>query len=192
MNHVASLSVIPLLLASLDPAAGQDQQAKKPVTAITITAPVAEAKLGEPFQLKLSLTNTSDHAITIVDVTHPVDGPVYKKVLLRAMDIQVRDAGGNLVAETEYGKTIHGRSLQSPPPPPPEPANSQPRPGPVAPKGFGTYLAPGKSVSEESDLTREFDLSRPGTYTVQAIGRGHDFATEKSVTSNTVTFTITP
>jgi hypothetical protein len=192
MNYVVGLALVPVLLVYLEPAAAQDRQVNKPVTAVMIDAPASEARLGMPFQLKLSLTNISDHAIMLGDVTYPVDGPVYRKVLLRAMDIQVRDASGHLVAETEYGKTIHGRSLQPPPPPPPQPANSPPRPGPVAPKGFGTYLAPGKSVSEESDLSKVFDLSRPGTYTVQAIGRGHDFTTEKNVASNTVTFTITP
>jgi hypothetical protein len=152
---------------------------------------VAEAKLGGPFQLKLSLTNISDHGITLAGIPGLVNGPLYKKVLLRAMDIQVRDASGNFVAETEFGKTIHARSLQPPPPLPPAPPNSPPRPGPEAPKGFGTYLAPGQSISEESDLSKEFDLSRPGTYTVRAFMRGPDPAAGNSVTSNTLTFTVT-
>jgi hypothetical protein len=190
MNHVASLSVIPMLLGCVGPAAAQDQQSKKSETAVTIAAPASEAKVGEPFQLKLSLTNISDHGITLA-IPGLVDGPVYKKVLFRVMDIEVRGAGGNPVAETEYGKTIHGRSRQAPPPPPPAPPNSPPRPGPEAPKGFGIYLVPGDSISEQSDLSREFDLSRPGTYTVQASSGIHDPATGKPLTSNTVTFTIT-
>jgi hypothetical protein len=107
--------MVPMLLGVLKPVAAQEQQTPKPSIEVTITAPAAEAKLGSPFQLKLQMMNISDHGITYA-MSGPIDGPVYKKVLLRYMDIQVRDSGGNLVAETEYGKTIHGRSLGPPTP----------------------------------------------------------------------------
>ena len=119
----------------------------------------------------------------------PVHGPVFQNVQLRQMDIQVRDAEGKPVAETEYGKTIHARSLR-----PPRISDSK-TPGKLTGGPIGgaimTALQPGGTVTEESDLCKEFDLSKPGTYTVQALNRSRDPDTGRIVTSNKVTFTIT-
>ena len=60
---------------------------------------------------------------------------------------------GQPVAETDYGMGLHGRVRQG-----------------VFGGGYATTesLKPGEAVHEESDLNKEFDLSRPGKYTVQA------------------------
>ena len=105
------------------------------------------------------------------------------------MDIQVRDSEGKPVAETEYGKTIHARSIEAPPVDRNGPGvpTRGPRGGAIA-----MALRPGETLTEESDLTKEFDLSRPGKYTVQAFDRGRDPDTGKTVMSNEVTITGQP
>lgn len=93
--------------------AAQEKPARKPRSTITLSAPQSEIELGSPVPLTLSLTNISDHDLRFGVETIP--GPVFKNEKGRQMDIRVRDSNGKPVTETEYGKTIHGRSVAPPP-----------------------------------------------------------------------------
>jgi hypothetical protein len=168
--------------------AAQDRQPPRHALTLAIAAPIAEVGVGAPVPLKLAVTNVPDHKVHFSDSN--VSGLVFKNQRLRQIDIQVRDADGNLVAETEYGKTIQGRSVERPPA---KPTSSALPLRPMGPGRHDTYsvLAPGKTFTEESDLSKEFDLGKPGTYTVQAMTRSGDPDAAGPVESNGVTFTIT-
>ena len=168
--------------------AAQDRQQPKPSLALVITAGISEIKLGSPVQLKLVLTNTSGHDVWLS--MSNVNWPVFRNVALRKIDIQVRDGDGKPTAETEYGRTIHRRSVEKPAPSELDP--SRPLRGGGLPHDVFTVLLPERTLTEESDLSKEFDLSKPGKYTVQATAAFADPDTGLGVHSNTVTFTIAP
>jgi hypothetical protein len=90
------------------------------------------------------------------------------------MDVQVEDSGGRPGAETLYGGKLHLRRFPA---------------GGGGGHGFGFYWKPGRVITEESDLNKEFDLSKPGTYTVHALRVDPD--TKQTVTSNIIKFTVT-
>jgi hypothetical protein len=180
---------LPLLsLVTAQASAAQERQRPEPALKLVITAPESEIRLGSPVPLKLVLTNISNHDIWFSGFN--VSGPVFKQVPLRQIDIQVRDSDGKLVAETEFGKTIHGRSVERPQVEPPDPSKpGKPLPGP--PRDVFMISQPGETLAEESDLSKEFDLSKPGRYTVHAVARRLDPDAGGLVQSNDVTFTIT-
>ncbi|MGO9231209.1 MAG: hypothetical protein ACLQKA_18630 [Bryobacteraceae bacterium] len=147
--------------------AAQDPQPKKPAFSIAISAPQFAVKAGSPMVLQLTLTNTTDHDL---NVSHAhING-----TLLRYMDVKVFDKDGQPVAETDYGMGLHGRRLW-----------------PIfGDAGTSESIKPSEAVHEESDLNKEFDLSKPGKYTVQA--ERMDSTVREVVKSNVITFTVTP
>jgi hypothetical protein len=153
-----------------------------------VIAPSPGIAVGSPVPLKLLLTNISDHDIGFSE--YNVSGPMLKHVRLRQVDVQIRDGDGKLVAETEYGRAIHGRSVGQPGAVAAD--TSQPGRAGAPPRDVLSVLLPGRTLTEESDLSKEFDLSRPGKYTVQATARRTDPDTGLRVQSNTLTLTITP
>jgi len=162
-------------------ALAQESPAQKAPFSLTIKAPQTTVKLGSPIVLTLTLTNTSDRPLPYGG-TELVDG-----VALRKIDIKVYDSDGKPVPETERGMAVHGR---------PRPHSGPPRPGPGGGPGTAVVdVKPGGTLQEQADLSKEFLLTQPGKYTVQA-GRT-DYPTpfradDVLVKSNTITFTITP
>lgn len=142
------------------------QETPMPALSITITAPKTSVPVGYRMKLVIRVTNTSDQ-----DAPFDSDG-TYKKEPIRSVGIMVRDHKGTLVAETEYGRGIHGHL------------------GGMRTNAVARYLKPGEVFKEESDLSDEFDLTKPGIYTVEV---GYwDFKSHQTIMSNKITFTITP
>ena len=112
-------------------------------------------------KLVIRVTNTSDQ-----DAPFASNG-TYHKEPIRSVGILVRDRAGHLVPETEYGKGIHGNL------------------GVMRPKSFARYLKPGEVFKEEADLSEEFDLTKPGTYTVDL--ERFDYKLRQMVMSNKIT-----
>jgi hypothetical protein len=182
--------LLAILGVGLAPAgAAQEQQRPEPALKLVISVPEGEIRAGSPVPLNLTLTNTSDHDVWFTGFN--VSGPVFKHVPLRQIDIQVRDSDAELVTETEFGKTIHGRSVEQPPVEPPDPSKPG-KPLPGTPRGVFMILQPGKALREQSDLSKEFDLSKPGRYTVHATTTRLDPDAGGRVQSNDLTFTIRP
>jgi hypothetical protein len=92
------------------------------------------------------------------------------------MDIQVLDSSGKPVEESDLGRTIHGR-------------NPKIGWGDPGERGAMSGISAWASMIEQSDLSKEFDLSKPGRYTVQA--QRWDNQTGQMVLSNKITITIT-
>jgi len=115
---------------------------------------------GAPATIKATFINTSDH-----DIFESIGTPG------RAINIKVF-SGNKPVPETPYGLKAHGR-------------DSRPFVGSV----FRAAIRPGKLFKVEADLSKEYDLSKPGKYTVQAERWDSDI--HQMVESNTITITVT-
>jgi hypothetical protein len=96
----------------------------------------------------------------------------------------LRDGEGRPIAETEYGKTIHGRSVRQ--------SQRAEHDMPGVPGGGRTgvagVLVAGETFKETSDLSKEFDLRKPGTYTLRAFRK--DGVTSQTIYSNEITFVL--
>lgn len=190
MKRSLIMSFLSVLLVLAEVVSAQEPPSSESPYTITITAPQTEFRVGTPVPLKLILTNTSKEPFLYGGGF--INGPVYRHVPLRQIDIEVSDGEGKPVAETEYGKTVHGRSFEIP----------KPRIDPIGPgrpvvdppeAHAVNALRSGATLAEESDLSKEFDLTKPGAYTVRARAHGNrkDRKTGQIIWSNKLTFTIT-
>ncbi len=141
----------------------------KQLFSLTIAAPKEPVKEGEELQLLVTVTNTSNRTISFI--TSP--GPIPEDSLL--YEINVRDAQGNPAPASAYLRTRDKRI----------PIDYGSR--------FARTLKPGESFVDQVTVTRFYDLSGPGEYTIsvsrpmpprQSLGKG-------SVKSNAVTVTVT-
>jgi hypothetical protein len=149
-------------------AAGAAQTEQRPRFTLTITAAKSSVPVGSPMALVAEMKNVSDRNIyTGVVVTG--DG-----VQLHHIDIRFLDKDGKPVPETDHGMLIHFR---------------HPRGSTMINHAFSMPVPPGESATEDFDLAKEFDLTKPGEYSVQA--QRLDYPTQTLVKSNTMTFTIT-
>jgi hypothetical protein len=96
----------------------------------------------------------------------------YQPVNVRPIRVELRDIEGKLMPLTIYGKTIRGQCGDC--------------------GGGGTLggLKPGESRSEMVDLNKEFDIKKPGKYTVHA--ERLDEASKTLVKSSGITVAVVP
>ena len=103
------------------------------------------------------------------------------------LQMSVLDSEGRPVPETSYGRKVHGTE------PPPVPHSGYGL-GPNENPGFPIPtlpIRPGGTIRGlPHNLSKEYDLSNPGTYTVQA--RRRDTYSESVVESNLLTITLIP
>jgi hypothetical protein len=161
MKVRAKLAVLLLVSAGFALLAAPAPAPKSP--SFTISAPQSVVKSGTPLIVKLSLTNTSDHVLSWT-----VGGP---KPPIRTV---VKNSNDKEVPETPYGLKVHG---------------NEPHPLPFMGSVTMGILKPGASYGEETDLAKQYDLSKPGVYTVQMLW--HENETHTWMESNTITITVT-
>ncbi len=146
---------------------------------IRVSAPKTVFKTGSPVPLTITLTNVSPHDAFYIVTNKPGGG------LLTV----VYDSGGKLAPDTAYGRTVHPW-IRPVGPPVKGPATR----GYIAQAGsyfgFKVPLAPGERKIIASDATKEYDLSRPGKYTIQV--EMSDPESTATIKSNTITITVTP
>ena len=165
--------VLPLFLA-ISTAPMCFGQGKTPSHTLTINVVKGAVKTGTKIRLTIALRNTSTHEITVAAVPmgdhkdHPeVEG--FRPVVL--------DANGKRPALTKWGKQIFGPL--------------DPDQGPLALNAVGTWsLAPGEVYTSEIVLSDLYDLSVPGTYSVQVPDYDDDL--QQAVKSNAATITVVP
>jgi hypothetical protein len=122
-------------------------------------------KTGSNLYLSITKTNTSKHALACGTVTNQMTG------LDPAYEFDVRDGKGNPVARhaLDHPELASG-SIQ----------------------GIGCEFKPGESVTSRGNLiSRLFDLSHPGIYTIQVSQPVADKTGAVVVKSNIVTITVT-
>jgi hypothetical protein len=159
--RVASLSML-FLLPGLSFA--QSASPVEPWFSVMISTPEAIATAGSDVNLKVKFTNDTGK-----DLHFAVGGPGRGGP---AFDINVRDSQGNAVPETSYGLRMHGRD-----------------PRPWSGSVFRATSHSGQTVEINLILSKEYDLSKPGKYTVQVQDRR---PVVRPVKSNIVTITVFP
>lgn len=139
-----------------------------PRISIAIKTSQTVVKTGSDVVVQVEMKNISQ--VDVPDGAPLADGPT------TSFQWEVRDSSGKQVAMTDYG--LRANHLDSP--------NGVPRVW--AGSFFSAPLAPGKVITQTLALTKEYDLSKPGKYTVQA-SRGDG---QTRVKSNIITLTVTP
>lgn len=131
-----------------------------PVVSATLSPALSPAKVGSAVKVHMVVENTSDHEI-------------HYGTPLIAFD--VRDENGKLPPETPLGCTLHffspchdDRQLSS----------------------MVGILVPHKKLEEDEDLTLDYDLSHPGTYTVVGYVRYFSDGAAEYFRTNTIKITV--
>jgi hypothetical protein len=163
---------LPLLFASLVFLAAAFGQPKQPAFSIAISAPDVISAGSEP-KLSIVLKNTSDHEIMLGRSVQPGHGELHH-------DVEVRDDKGDLAPETEYHRKIKGRLSATPgkAPPPPNVRSD-----------IFIPMKPGETRNDDLTISKLYDLSKPGKYTIQVSRFDED--TKGVVKSNTITVSVT-
>jgi len=138
---------------------------------ISITIKIAQStiKVGSNMEVEAEMKNVSTEGVGYVPA-----GTMSFSTTSFVWDI--RDSASKPVPLTEYG--LKANCLDSP--------GGVPRI--CAGSTFGDILEPGKSFRQTLALSKEYDLSKPGKYTVQA----SRFDGKTDVKSNTLTLAVMP
>ncbi len=129
----------------------------------SLTMSAKQFKLSKPIQIEFTKKNVSQRDLI---VWHSGLWPNHKVI--------VRNAQGKEVALTRFGKLT--RKAFSP--------------GGPRDKNIPVTLKPGQSESVVQDLTRLFELSKAGSYTVQMVYEEKQGGWEGRLSSNVVTFSL--
>lgn len=138
---------------------------------LAISVPRNEARVGSELKIKVVLTNTSDHVITVWrDPKASDQAELFHKVL-------VHDQAGKIATETRHGRRM--RTGEDPP------GELTVRVDSAAPYS----LRPGEVIREEATIGKLYDLRQPGKYTIQV--ERIDDESKTVVRSNILTVTLT-
>lgn len=162
----ALLSVAVVLLAGQN-SVGQTsaaQRATKSPIAIAITVETPTVKAGTGVSIRASLTNNSNQPL---DASGCYCGP---SGLDSAFKWEVRDSSGHLASKRVC--------------PHPEVATGSPI--------LDRIIAPGGAISGDQDVSRLYDMTRPGKYVIQASREIPKEMGGGVVKSNVVTVTVAP
>jgi hypothetical protein len=171
------MSLISILLFMVSPVFGNSAaQVAQPAPAepkisITIKTAQSTVNVGSDVEVEVEMRN-----ISAGDIFYGAAGVFGAGTT--SFKWEIRDNKGRTIPMTEYGiKANHiDPSLEGVPP------------HVHAGSAFAETLGPGKSVVQKLALSKEYDLSKPGKYTIQALHT--DGKTD--VKSNTITVTVTP
>jgi hypothetical protein len=133
---------------------------------LNISAKDDTVRAGSEVRVKIVLTNTSNREIYII---HEKASDVGEQA---GFTLDVRDAGGMVVPFTRYGQLFFNHEAVTL----------------GAPSPFD--LKPGKTLKDEIIVSKLFDLSKPGKYSIQV--KRQDDSSTAVVKSNTITVTVTP
>jgi hypothetical protein len=145
----------------------------EPKFSLTIKTAQGTVKVGSDVVVEAEMKNISAEDIfySALTVRGPGPGP-------SGFTWEILNSEGKPVPFTEYGLKINR----------PEPELGPGGYVPAAGKTVFGLLGPNKAIVEKRALSKEYDLSKPGKYTVQA----SRFDGKTDVKSNTVTLTVTP
>ena len=169
MALVRALRLLVVVIAAEGALAAQSGQPPKlvePRFSIAISVDSSTVKTGSQITTKAVLTNKAKDTIfldTFAQWTGELD-----------LEVEVRDVQGNLAPLTDYGRlVIKGEGDV-----------------PIVGKVFSMALLPGEVLKKDVVISKLYDLSQPGKYTIQA--QRVDDANGALAKSNTVTVTVTP
>jgi hypothetical protein len=168
------LTVVALTMASLvsGNVSGQVAQSTltEPKITITIKTEQSIAAVGSAVEVQVEMKN-----ISAADISYGAAGIFGAGTT--SFRWEIRDGEGRAIPMTQYGLKVNHLD--------------DPREG-VAPtiraeSAFAETLRPGKSVVQKVALSKEYDLGKPGKYTIQALR----FDGNVEVKSNIITLTLT-
>jgi hypothetical protein len=169
-----------VLFTSVISAGGQAQVVQpapaEPKFSLTIKTAQGTVKVGSDVVVEAEMKNISAEDIFYSVLTGRGPGPVPS-----GFTWEILNSEGKPVPLTEYGLKINQL----------EPPQGEVGSGgyvPAAGKTVFGLLGPGKAIVEHRALSKEYDLGKPGKYSIQALRS--DGKTD--VKSNTITVTITP
>jgi hypothetical protein len=154
-------SILMVISIMAGPASGQNKDAREPLSVLlAIETPIVKAGFG--VSVNGRLTNTSNKAL---DASGCYCGP---SGLDSYLTWEARDEKGRMVAKRIYAH--------------PE----------LAPSSaiLDRIVKPGESIAGSQDISRLFDMSRPGKYVIEASRRISDEKDSDVVKSNKVTVTV--
>jgi hypothetical protein len=135
--------------------------------------------LDEPVKLSVTLTNTSDHAITVwVENPSAQAGGVISGQGGFVYKFHVLDEKGRVPGDTRFGKALRGLS---------DPAYLTDE-TPIKRSGGWTTLQPGKTLTNTLTVSTVFDFKEPGKYRIDV--ERFDDESKSFVRSNSTTVTI--
>lgn len=154
-RKIAALIILPSLFGT-----GLPRAANQPLS-LSITAPEQVVQIGSELKVKTTLTNLTDHVITLRD-------------RIRACDYltQVRDERGNLAPETEYQRQLK--------------CNARFTEG----RNMAVILKPGESRDDEIIVNQLYELNSPGNYSVQVSRTVPRELGPEAIKSNIITITL--
>jgi hypothetical protein len=163
-THPALPALVSLLLlvASSAPSAFASPRVR-PRFSIGLSAEAPVVKAGSSVYMKVHLTNTSNQDLDDSGSIDEMTGVDPNFLFV------VRDSLGRLVPKKMYKHA--------------ELAGGHP---------VNRTVRPGESMSEEQDVSRLFDMSRPGQYVIQVSRRASENPSDGVVRSNRITVTLTP
>lgn len=186
--------VIAAALCELAPA---HPQADQTPFSITIDAETNVFKAGSEVKIRLIFKNISSGEIPYERTPGTgieTNGEFFSHV-------EVRDSKGHLAPETRYyrmllGKTDDGARLAATKKSSAAAASERPAPRPAIGGSFtGHLLKPGESREQEIIVSKLYNLSQPGQYTISASRRLSDITTDPNskivAKSNTLTISVT-
>jgi hypothetical protein len=152
----------------------QDASPAKASFSVSISTPDSVVRAGSDVKMKITFVNDTRQNLFFGVGGPGRGGPPF--------DMDVRDSRGEQVLETDYGLKMQGK------PPRPTAESKGPRPG-WAGSVFRATLSPGQKLEEDLMLNKEYDLIKPGVYTVRVGG-------SKTITgvgeSNLIRITVIP
>ncbi len=170
LKLLARLIIFSLSCVASHHAYGQCSQPKqdaKPATVLAITAAQESIAAGSPVWVELTVTNKSKHEISL-----------WREVSGRDFQVEVKDHKGKFAKDTKYGYSRNGRA---------DPARLTPED--LSGSGACVTLGPGKSLSYKLDISKLYDLTQPGEYTIQA--ERSDSESTATVKSNKIVIKLT-
>ena len=137
------------------------QVANQPLS-LAISAPEHVVKVGSELKIRTTLTNVTNHVITLRDSIRACDYPVH-----------VREGSGSLAPETDYQRSLqcNARFTES--------------------RNILVILKPRESREDEIIINHLFELNSPGNYSVQVSRRIPKELGPEPINSNTITITVT-
>ncbi len=154
--------LLTFVLISATVAFAGNQAAKAPFT-IELSTDQPAVKAGSEVSIKVHLTNTSKRVLDCSGTISNLTGVDPNYVF------EVRDEGNSAVPLRVYEH--------------PELATGQP---------VSRSLKPGESFTDEQEVSRLIDMSRPGKYSIQVARRISDDKKDGVIKSNAITVTVTP
>jgi hypothetical protein len=145
----------------------------EPTISITVKTPQSTVTVGSDVEVEVEMKN-----ISAGDILYSAAG-LFGGGSSTSFRWDVRDGAGKAIPMTQYG--IKANHLE-----PPQERGVPPsvRTG----SAFAETLSPGKTVVQKLALSKEYDLSKPGKYTIQALR----FDGKLDVKSNIITLIVTP